>query len=94
MKYLHIINPSEFGFKDNDIHKILDSDIQISNEVYNKFFKEQSEGKQFKIKNKNGTTFEDIFEEIIPEFIKENPENTVEERLSAIEVALAEQLGG
>lgn len=65
MKYLFTLDES-FGFKDSDINEILETDIQISNEIYNKFFELQSQGKQFKIKNINGFTFEEIFEEVIP----------------------------
>lgn len=54
----------EFGFKHPKINEISDTDIEISDEIYNRFFKEQEKGKQFKIKNKNGVTFEEIFEEV------------------------------
>ena len=94
MKYLYVISSNEFGFKDDEIHKILDSDIRVSDEIYNKFFQNQELGKQYKIKNQNGTTFEDIFEEVIKIPTVEVPGNTFEERLAAVEIALAEQLGG
>lgn len=54
-----------FGFKHNKINEILPDDIEISTEIYNRFFKEQENGKQFRIKNKSGVTFEEIFEEVI-----------------------------
>ena len=94
MKYLYVISPNEFEFKDDDIHKILDSDIIVSDEIYNKFFQNQEQGKQYKIKNQNGTTFEEIFEEVIKIPTVEVPGNTFEERLAAVEIAIAEQLGG
>ncbi|WP_251860385.1 hypothetical protein [Clostridium sp. Marseille-Q2269] len=66
MKYLYI-DGEDFGFKDSKTNKILETDMAIHDGIYNRFFQEQSQGKQFKIKNINGTTFEEIFEEVIPE---------------------------
>ncbi|MGJ0908840.1 hypothetical protein CF065_18920 [Clostridium sporogenes] len=66
MKYICLENDS-FGFKDSKINRILETDIEISEGIYNKFFEEQAEGKQFKIKNLDGKTFDEIFEEVIPE---------------------------
>lgn len=54
----------EFGFKHPKINEILPDDIEILDEIYNRFFEEQEKGKQFKVKNKNGVTFEEIFEEV------------------------------
>lgn len=54
----------EFGFKHPKINEILPDDIEISDEIYNRFFEEQGQGKQFKVVNKQGTTFEEIFEEV------------------------------
>ena len=65
MKYLSTDNG--ISFKDSTVNKILDNDIQISEEIYNKFFELQCQGKQFKVKNINGTTFEEIFEEYTSE---------------------------
>lgn len=53
-----------FGFKHPKINEILLEDVEISNDIYNKFFELQGEGKQFKVKNKYGQTFEEIFEEV------------------------------
>ena len=57
-------NGTSFGFKHSKINTINEDDILISDEIYNKFFKEQEKGKQFKVVNKNGLTFEEIFEEV------------------------------
>lgn len=56
-----------FGFKHPKINTILENDVKISDEIYNEFFKRQEAGKQFKVKNKNGETFEEIFEEFFEE---------------------------
>ena len=56
----------DFGFKHSDANEILETDVEITDENYNKFFELQSAGKQFKVKNINGVTFEEIFEEYIP----------------------------
>jgi hypothetical protein len=58
------IDGGNYGFKHPDLHEIVESDVEISDEVYNNFFKQQTEGKQFRVKDINGKTFEDIFEEI------------------------------
>ena len=55
-------NSLEFGFKHPKINEILPDDIEISDEIYNRFFEEQEKGKQFKVLNKQGATFEEIFE--------------------------------
>lgn len=55
---------TNFGFKHPKINKILTDDVEISDEIYHKFFDEQEKGKQFRIKNKYGETFEEIFEEV------------------------------
>lgn len=59
----------EFGFKHIKINTINELDRPISKDVYNKFFKEQERGKQFRIKNNNGDTFEEIFEEVFEELV-------------------------
>ncbi|KYN77186.1 hypothetical protein A0J52_10010 [Clostridium sporogenes] len=70
MKYI-FVNEDGFGFKDPEINEILEKDVQISDEIYNTFFKLQSDGKQFKIKEINGLTFWDIFDEVIPEPVEQ-----------------------
>ncbi|WP_195245286.1 hypothetical protein [Clostridium celatum] len=56
---------TSFGFKHPKINEILPDDIEISDDIYKRFFKEQEQGKEFKIRNKNGETFEEIFEEVM-----------------------------
>lgn len=53
-----------FGFKHPKINKINENDVLIADEIYNEFFVMQSQGKQFRVKNKNGVTFEEVFEEV------------------------------
>lgn len=65
MKYVYL-DKEDFGFKDSKINKILETDIKIKEEIYNKFFKEQAQGKKFKMRNLKGKTFDEIFEEVIP----------------------------
>lgn len=89
--YISVIN-GNIGFKVDGVHEILDTDIAISKEIYDRFFMEQSQGKQFRILNINGSTFNEIFEEIIPEPIPLLP--TTEERLSLLETAMNDLLLG
>lgn len=63
MKFIAINNLNEISFKDDSINIITDTDRLISDEIYTMFFEQQSMGKQFKIKNLQGETFEEIFEE-------------------------------
>lgn len=59
----------EFGFKHPKINEILPDDIEILDEIYNRFFEEQEQGKQFKVVNKQGTTFDEIFIEVAQDVI-------------------------
>jgi hypothetical protein len=63
MKFVGVNDLNEICFKDDSINIITDMDEPISDEIYNMFFEQQSIGKQFKIKDIQGATFEEIFEE-------------------------------
>lgn len=66
MKFIAMNDLNEICFKDDSINIITDTDRPISDEIYAMFFEQQSMGKQFKIKNLQGSTFEEIFEEYQP----------------------------
>lgn len=66
MKFVGVNNSNEICFKDDSINIITDMDKPISDEIYNMFFEQQSMGKQFRPKNIDGTTFEEVFEEYQP----------------------------
>jgi hypothetical protein len=61
------------AFKDDEINQIIDTDIAISDDIYNQFFEQRAQGKQYKVKNMSGTTFEEIFEEYTPDPVKRGP---------------------
>lgn len=63
MKYISISENNDVCFKDDHINIITSTDMPVSDEIYMMFFEQQSIGKQLKIKNLKGTTFEEIFEE-------------------------------
>jgi hypothetical protein len=63
MKFVGVNDLNEICFKDDSINIITDMDEPISDEIYNMFFEQQSIGNQFKIKDIQGATFEEIFEE-------------------------------
>lgn len=88
MKYIFFEN-DKFGFKTDEVHEILDTDVSITEENYNKFFELQSQGKQFKIKNIHGITFEEIFEEIMPESVSKEPSELEKLKQENIEIKLA-----
>lgn len=72
-------NGNDFGFKCSEIHLITESDVLVSDEIYQRFFREQSGhdnicGKSFRIKNIHGTTFEEIFSEYELEHVETSDE--------------------
>jgi hypothetical protein len=89
--YLAIIN-GDITFKTPEIHEILESDVKISDEIYNRFFELQSQGKQFKIKDMNGTTFEEIFVEVIPDAIPQ-PKSELEILKETVDILVLSSLG-
>lgn len=101
---MYIFNDNGYvGFKDKEINTILETDIEISDELYNKYFELQAQGKQFKIKNINGITFEEIFEEYIPEPVPQEPsevdklkaENeTMKQSIAELTVLVTSMMGG
>lgn len=80
MYYITICNDG-FGFKVPDIHIITEEDKYISDEIYNRFFEEQSQGKSLRLKDINGSTFEEIFEEYQPTYedLNEQPISETDE---------------
>ena len=54
MQYLRISDDG-FGFLDDRVHLILESDIQITPEEYEKFIEMQSAGKSFRLKEKTNS---------------------------------------
>ena len=81
MKFITINDLNEVCFKDDDINIITDKDKPISDAIYAMFFEQQSMGKQFKIKNFNGATFDEIFEEyqLTYEDLNEQPTSETDE---------------
>lgn len=60
--FLHLNADGSFGFP---TVKISDSDVSVSDAVYNQFFQKAPQlpsDQDYKIKDINGTTFDDIFE--------------------------------
>lgn len=91
--YLHIYEDNTFGFYVEGIHNIdKNKNIPISQEDYNKFFEEQSNGKQYKLKDElpeeKGGLFDYVEEYVQEQHQDENIEPTQEERLEALEAAM------
>lgn len=78
-------NDDDFGFKCDEVHEITDADVLISDELYQRFFDAQCCGRSLRLKDIDGTTFEEIFEEYIPEHIE-----TTEEKLIILKARLLE----
>lgn len=73
MYYLRINEDNSFGFVVEGIHDILDTDIKITDEEYNDYFKNNN-GKNYRVKNPTGTKLLDIIEEYTKEtVIKKSP---------------------
>ena len=80
MYYITIYNDG-FGFKVPDIHIITEEDKYISDEIYHRFFEEQAQGKSLRLKDIDGETFEEIFEEYQPtnDALEEQPISETDE---------------
>ena len=93
--YLRIENNS-FGFVDDQIHAILETDIEITDLDYNNFFKEQSQGKQFRLKAEQPETggLFDRIEAFTPEPIEVPPSEAdiLKEQLLQQQLATAEAI--
>lgn len=85
-KYYIRLEEEGFGFVADGVHEILPTDKEISIEDYDTFFEMQTQGKQFIISNRNGTSLFEILEEYTPPNI--NPIPTMEDRISALEEAM------
>ena len=70
-------NGDDFGFKCDEIHEIAETDIPIGDDVYQQFFDLQCDGKSLRIKDINGTTFDEIFEEYTPEIVETTEEKII-----------------
>ena len=70
-------NGDDFGFKCDEIHEIAETDIPIGDDVYQQFFDLQCNGKSLRIKDVNGTTFDEIFEEYTPEIVETTEEKII-----------------
>ena len=84
MRYLCLIE-NNIAIKDDRINKILNTDVLISDDIVNKYFELNSLGKQFKIKDINGITFDEIFEEYILEI---NQSDLIKSELASLELVL------
>ena len=80
MYYIRIEN-NNFGFIVDGIHEILETDIEISSEEYNKFFELQSQGKYFKVKDVSGSGLFEILEEYVPKVDNIEQPVTLEDRM-------------
>ncbi len=78
---------NSFGFFTDDIHDINVSDIEITQDDYSEFFKMQSLGKQFKLKQPQvgATSLFDYIEEFEPEQIIA-PDLTIDEMQNELAV--------
>ena len=88
------IQEQNFGFVVDGIHDIDESmDHAVTQEEYDMFFKLQSKGKQFRVKEApTGENLFDLIEEYIPEPVELPVTVTLEERIEALESVMLEVL--
>ncbi|GEM_PF-1588189 len=87
MGYIKLLENGEFllvNYKD-----LYEDMVEISQEINDKYFESIKIGKAFSIKDISGTTFEEIFEEIVPIPIVEIP--SLEERVLSLGEELAQE---
>ena len=94
--YLHIDEENNsFGFLVEGIHNIdKDKDIQITDEDYDKFFEEQSNGKQYRLKetrpsDNSGGLF-DYVEEYVEQVETLQQEPSLQEQIEHLTQAILE----
>ncbi|WP_308780047.1 hypothetical protein [uncultured Clostridium sp.] len=79
-KYYLRVENGDFSFISNEIHEIRSTDIEITKEDYKSFFKLQTQGKSFRLKEMiTGKNLSDYVEEYVPEIISEVLEPGIEE---------------
>ena len=96
--YLRIGNDYNFDFLIDEINEIKETDVFVAEEDFKTFLKRQSEGKQYRLKekrplNNKGGLF-DYVEEYIQEYPKEEKkeELSLEDRITALENAFLESM--
>ncbi|WP_346877556.1 MULTISPECIES: hypothetical protein [unclassified Clostridium] len=82
--FIKLLNDGAFMVLENE--QLYKGDRRINEEISNMYIQYLEQGKHYKIKNINGATFEEIFEEIVPIPIVEVP--TLEARLTALEALM------
>ena len=82
MYYLNIEN-SVFSFLTDEIHDISESDIPISSEDYDEFFRRQSDGVQFKLRDEIPEDAKGLFDYVEEMPIVENVSHETLEDLRA-----------
>ena len=90
MYYLNIEN-SVFSFLTDEIHDISESDIPISLEDYDEFFKKQSDGVQFKLKDvieEDAVGLFDYVEEVPHETNEDDPQEALEDLRAEYEMLM------
>ena len=85
---MFIVNPMENGeFFISDTNEGFEVSKELTEEVYNELEANKKVGKIYKLKNINGTTFEEMFEEYIPEI--ETEELGIEDYMLDIEFRIS-----
>lgn len=85
---MFIVNPMENGeFFLSDTKEGFEVSKELTEEVYNELEANRNQGKVYKLKNINGTTFEEMFEEYIPEI--ETEELGIEDYMLDIEFRIS-----
>ncbi|WP_102400220.1 hypothetical protein [Haloimpatiens massiliensis] len=86
MIYISIQNENEFLFRNSNVEQIEANDVPVKEEIYLEYLQREINEK-FKIKNLQGSTFEEIFEEVEPEPIEPREVEPSSQELLAQQVA-------
>lgn len=88
MGYIKLLDNNQFIFC--QCENLYENMVQINGDITTKYLQGIQSGKVFKLKNIDGTTFEEIFEEYSPVLTTQPPSQ--EERILALEALMLEVL--
>lgn len=83
MGYIKLLNDNQFIFCKENLYENM---VQINEDMSKRYLQEIQSGKVFKLININGSTFEELFEEVVPIETPKVP--NLEERLAALETLM------
>lgn len=92
-KYLSSIDGAP-AFKSSDINNILDTDRKLDDYIYTQYAESIVLGRMYKVKDINGATFEEIFEEytLPPMVIPPTDNEIIAQTITEMQIDLTNQM--